>query len=494
MGARSKLPAWAGGAVCALMAGCTVGPDFHLPAPPTAHGYTLEPPGNTASALAAGGQAQRFSTDLDVPGRWWELFGSPQIDQLVERALTANPDLQSAQAALRVARENLYAQRGALYPQAEANFNASRQKNPAVLASPLSSNAQYFGLNTGQVSVSYAPDLFGGVQRQIESTSAQADNQRFQLEATYLTLTANVVLAALQDASLRGQVRATEQAIGVDEEILTRLKDQRRLGEAAEGDVSAQENALAQARLLLPPLRKQLDQQRDLLAQLTGGAPAETSDDGIELGGVRLPTKLPLSLPSKLVQQRPDIRAAQANLQAASALIGVAQANRLPTITLTGVLGGSSTNLGSLLTQQNSLWSLTGAVTQPIFQGGALRHKQRAAEAAYDQAAADYRSTVLGAFQNVADTLHALDQDAQALKAAAEAQAAADKSLGLARQEFQLGEVNVIAVLNASQANQTAVAALAQAQGARYADTVALFQALGGGWWNRSDVALAAKN
>ncbi len=479
------------GVLCGLLASCAVGPEFHAPAPPTISRYTPEPPGSTVSASAPDGQAQRFASDLDVSGRWWTLFASPGIDRLVDRALAANPDVQSAQAALRGARESLLAQRGALYPQAEADFSANRQKNPAVLASPLSSNAQYFSLNTGQVSVSYTPDLFGGLRRQIESTAAQAENQRFQLEATYLTLTANVVLAALQEATLRGQVRATERAIAADAEILTRLRDQQRLGEAAASDVAAQDNVLAQAALLLPPLAKQLAQQQDLLARLTGVSAGEAVDDGVDLAGLHLPADLPLSLPAQLVRQRPDIQAAQANLQVASAAIGVAEANRLPNITLTAALGGTSTRLGDLLTPQNGLWSLTGAVTQPIFQGGTLLHKQRAAEAAYDQAAADYRGVVLSAFQNVADTLHALDQDARALKAAAEARAAAATSLDLARQAFKLGEINLVAVLNAEQADQTAAAALVQAQGARYADTVALFQALGGGWWNRNDVALA---
>ena len=473
--------------IAALLAGCAVGPNYRAPSPPVATGFTRHPlPEATTASPTLGGQAQRFVA-ADLPGQWWELFQSPAMDRLVERALASNPDLQSAQAALRVARENHAADRGALFPQVEADFSASRQKNPADLASPLANNAEYFGLNTGQLQITYAPDLFGGVRRQIESSTAEVQNQRFTLEAAYLTLTTNVVVAALQEASLRGQIDATRRSIALGEIVLKQLAAARRAGEIAAGDVAAQEAAVAQARLSLPPLEKQLAQQQDLLAVLTGGLPSQTADDTIKLADLQLPTTLPVSLPAQIVQQRPDIRAAEANLHAASALIGVAVANRLPNITLTGLYGGTSEKLDRLFAPENNLWSLTAGVTQPIFEGGTLRHKQKAAEAAYDQAAAQYRSTVHTAFQNVADTLEALDQDAKALKATAEAQRATAASLEIARREFHYGEVNSLVVLNAQQAEAAANLALAQAQGARYADTAALFQALGGGWWNRAD-------
>jgi NodT family efflux transporter outer membrane factor (OMF) lipoprotein len=471
----------------AALAGCAVGPNYSRPPTPVVSSFTKRPlAAATASSKVAGGDAQRFIA-ADLPGRWWELFQSSELNRLVERALTSNPDLQSAQAALRVARENHYADRGALFPQVEGDFSASRQKNPAVLASPLADNQEYFGLNTGQLSITYTPDLFGGVRRQIESSAAQVQNQRFTLEAAYLTLTTNVVVAALQEASLRGQIQATQRSIAINETLLTQLSAARRAGEIAAADVAAQAAALAQARLSLPPLEKQLAQQQDLLAVLTGGLPSETADDTIQLADLQLPTALPVSLPAELMKQRPDIRAAEANLHAASALIGVAVANRLPNITLTGLYGGASEKLDRLFAPQNSLWSLTAGVTQPIFEGGTLRHKQRAAEAAFDQAAAQYRSTVHTAFQNVADTLEALDQDAKALNSTAEAQRATATSLEIARREFRYGEVNSVVVLNAEQAEAAADLVLVQAQAARYADTVALFQALGGGWWNRTD-------
>ena len=466
---------------------CEVGPTYQRPEAPLTPRFTRHDlPTATVSSVGRDGDAQRFVSG-DVPGRWWMLFQSPALNALVDRALRANPDLQSAEAALRVAQENHRADKGALYPQIAADFDGSRQKNPGVLASPLSSNSNNFSLYNGQLSIAYAPDLFGGVRRQIESSGAEVENQRFTLEAAYLTLTTNLVLAAVQEAALRGEIKATQKSITIGEASLKSLKAGQRLGETAVADVLAQEAALGQARLALPPLEKQLAQQQDLVAVLTGGVPSDTLDDALTLDQLTLPSALPLSLPAKIVEQRPDIRAAEANLHAASAQIGVAVANRLPNITLTGLLGGTSTDLSNLFGPGNSLWSLTGEVSQPIFQGGALRHKDRAARAAYDQAAAQYKSTVHVAFQNVADTLEALDQDAKALKATAEAEVATARSLAAAQRAFAAGEINNAAVRTAEQADAAAVVVLIQARAARYADTVALFQALGGGWWSRTD-------
>ena len=477
-------------ACAVLLTGCVVGPDFHPPAAPVAVGYTRQPPPDaTASAPVPGGDAQRFSASLDVSGRWWEGFGSAKIDALVDKALAANPDIASAQAALRAAHETLLAQRAALYPTVQAGFTPSVQKNPGVLASPLASNANYFTLYTGEVQVAYSPDVFGGVKRSIEAVAAQEDAQRYALEATYLTLTSNVVAGALQEAALRGQIRATREAIATGEALLADLRQQQRAGEAAAGDVVAQESALAATRQTLPPLLKALAIQQDALDELTGGVPAQTPNDDIDLDSLRLPAQLPLSLPSKLIAQRPDIKAAEANLHAASAQVGVAVADRLPSFTFNATGGASSGDFGGLFTSQNSLWTLSAGITQPVFDAGALKHRQRAAEAAYDQAAAQYAGTVHTAFQNVADTLQGLDQDAEALRLAADGRDAALRGLAIARQQQRGGEVGAVPVLTAQQADQAAQVGLAQAQGARYADTVALYQALGGGWWNRQDVA-----
>ncbi len=472
------------------LTGCAVGPDFQRPATPDVDRYTTESlPPQTVSVEVKGGEAQRFVKDMDIPGQWWTLFHSKPLNDLISQALKANPDLEAAQAALRGAWETVYAQQGAFFPSIDANFNPTRQKTAGVLTSPLANNNYTYSLHTAQVAVAYVPDVFGGNRRQVESLKAQADSQRFQLEATYLTLTSNVVAAAVQEAALRGQISATRQIIDIQSQSLKLLQRQYELGQIATGDVVAQEAALAQVQAMLPPLEKQLAQQRDLLSRLAGRFPSEKLTEEFELSSLELPQELPVSLPSKLVAQRPDVRSAEEQLHSASAEIGVSIANRLPNITLSANAGSSATAINQLFTSGTGFWALAGNLTQPIFQGGTLLHRQRAAEAAYDQAAAQYRSVVLTAFQNVADTLHAIQSDADALKAAVAAERAAAKSLAIAQKQLELGDISYLALLNAEQTYQQAVVNLVQAIANRYADTVALFQALGGGWWNRSDVA-----
>ena len=473
----------------ALMAGCAVGPDFHRPTVPCVDRYTQDSlPGQTVSVDVKGGEAQRFVQNMDIPGQWWTLFHSKQLNDLIEQALKANPDVDAAQAALRGAWENVYAQKGAFFPSIDANFTPTRQEVPAVLTSPLANNNYVYSLHTAQVSVAYAPDVFGGNRRQVESLKAQADWQRFQLEATYLTLTSNVVAAVVGEAALRGQIKATQRIIEIESQSLELMQRQFALGQIATADVAAQEAALAQSQAMLPPLEKQLAQQRDLLARLVGHFPSEAFIDKFELSQLKLPRDLPASLPAKLVEQRPDIRSAEEQLHEASAEIGVTVANRLPNITLSANLGSSALAIGQLFASGTGFWGLAANLTQPIFQGGTLLHRQRAAEAAYDQAAAQYRGTVLTAFQNVADTLHAIQSDADSMRASVAAEQAAAKSLAIVRRQLELGDVSYLALLNAEQTYQQAMINLVQALANRYADTAALFQALGGGWWNRSDV------
>jgi NodT family efflux transporter outer membrane factor (OMF) lipoprotein len=473
----------------ALLSSCAVGPDFAPPAAPDTNGYTPEPLGATTPAAAtAGGQGQRFVRDLDLPGQWWTLFQSKPLNSLIEKALAANPDLQAAQAALLAAKENVYAGEGALLPAVDGTFSGSRQKFEIAQPSDVGAGSPIFNLFTAQLNISYAPDVFGGTRRSIEALAAQADSQRFALEATYLTLTSNIAGAAVQEASLRGQIAATETIIKIETDSLSVLQRQHDLGQIAEADVVAQQAALAQVEQTLPPLQKQLAQQRDLLAALTGGLPSDRLSEKFVLNALHLPRDLPVTLPSKLVEQRPDIRAAEANLQAASAAVGVAIANRLPNITLSGVTGSTALQPDQLFTPGFGFWDATGSVTQPLFHGGTLFHRELAAKAMLKQAAAQYRSVVNVAFQNVADALHAIQSDAVALQKAVASEAAAGKSLDIMRHRLQLGDINYLALLNAQQTYQQAVLSLAQARAARYADTVALFQALGGGWWNRADV------
>ena len=480
---------WVAAIATLLLSGCAVGPDFVPPAAPDVHGYTPGPLApRTATADTPGGQAQRFVRNLDLPGQWWTLFHSQGLNALVERALAANPDLQAAQAALRVARENVRAQQGALLPSVDATFSALRNLPP--IGGPIDNDtvAPTFNLFTTQLNVSYTPDVFGGTRRSIEALVAQEEQQRFLLEATYLTLTSNLAGAAVQEASLRGQIAATERIIKIERELLDLLRNQRTAGQIAESDVVVQEAALAQVEQTLPPLQKQLAQQRDLLAALAGGFPSDRLSARFELASLRLPRDLPVSLPAKLVEQRPDVRAAQANLHAAGALIGVAIANRLPNITLTAAAGSTAPAIDQLFASGSEFWAITGTVTQPIFHGGTLFHRELAAKATFDQAKAQYRSTVITAFQNVADALHAIHSDAVALQKAVASEHAAGRSLDIARRRMELGDINYLGLFIAQQTYQQAVLALALAKAARYADTVALFQALGGGWWNRADV------
>jgi NodT family efflux transporter outer membrane factor (OMF) lipoprotein len=470
-------------------AGCVVGPRFKKPAAPDVTGYTPAPITTTsATPNVSGGEAQHLVEGRDIPGDWWTLFHSRPLNDLIERSLKANPDLQAAQAALLVARENVLAQRGAYYPSVTGSFAATRAKTSDEISPVPSFTTFQYSLFTPEVSVSYTPDVFGLNRRTIESLKAQQEQARFVLAATNITLSSNVVATAIQEASLRAQIDATNALIKINTDVLDILKKQYAKGYASELDVAAQEAQLAQIAATLPPLLKQLAQQRDLLAVLAGGFPVQDPAEKFELSNLQLPQELPLSLPSQLVEQRPDVRQAEENLHSASALIGVARANRLPSFTLTGDIGTMALTFGTIFAAGNGFRDATAGVTQPIFQGGTLLHRERAARAAYVQADEQYRSTVLTAFQNVADTLNALQQDADGLKAAAAAESAAAITLDLARKQFQSGYASYLALLNAEQAYQQAVINLAQAQGNRYSDTAALFQALGGGWWNRPDV------
>jgi len=478
----SRAPPRGIAALIALSVSACVGPNFHRPAPPTVERYTVDPlPAATAAAEGPGGAAQRFLTDQEVPRDWWKLFGSAELDSLVSAALHANPDVRSAQAALRQALENTAAQRGAFFPTVLGSFDASRNLNAVgVLAPNLASGAALYNLFTPQVTVSYVPDIFGANRRQVESLAAQAEASRYQLDATYLTLTANVVTAAIQEAGLRAQIAGTRRVIELEREALAVLRRELELGAIAEGDVFAQDAALAQLEATLPPLNRQLQQVHDSLAALTGRLPADFKPSQLELDQLVLPTDLPLGIPSQLVERRPDVRAAEAQLHAATAQVGVATANLLPQLTITGDIGSSATAMRDLFKAGTGFWSIGANATQTLFAGGTLLHRKRAAEAALDEAGAVYQSAVLTAFQNVADALHALDTDADALSAASRAMSASQKSLDVVRHQLELGSVSYLALLNAEQSYQQAVVSLAQARANRYADTAALFQALGG--------------
>ena len=492
--------------LAAALNGCAVGPQYHKPAAPPEAGYAPAAlPETSASAPIHGGEAQHLIAGRDLPFEWWQSFQSPAVNSLVERAFKANPTIPAAQAALAQAQELVRAQRGFYYPSAGLGLQAERAKvagnftqgssigiegngdnlsEPKAPASPL-----YYTLFTAGLNVGYVPDVFGSNRRQVESLAAQRDAQRFALEATYITLASNVVAAAIQEASVRAQIAATRQIIAADEESLKILRDQFRLGFAMRIDVALQEAALAQAEAQLPPLQTQFEQTRDLIRVLVGNLPNQEVPETVELDALQLPPELPLSLPAKIIEQRPDVRAAEAALHAANAQVGVAVAAMLPQFSISGTLGGTADQIPWLFRTGGSYWSLTSGVTQPLFEGGTLLHNKRAADAATKQAAAQYQNTVLTAYQNVADSLHASLSDAETLGGAVETENAAKVAYDLTRRQMELGYVNTLTLLIAETTYSEALIQRVQAQATRYGDTVALFQALGGGWWNRPKVA-----
>ncbi|HMO29923.1 efflux transporter outer membrane subunit [Enterovirga sp.] len=469
--------------LASALGGCTLGPDFSPPPAPPTSGYTPEALGHPQGAR------QRFAVGRDVPGRWWRLYGSRDLNLLVEACLAANPSIEAAQATLRGAREAVEAQRATLFPQIGLGGQATRQRITSDLSTPLAnSNSYTYNLYTPQLGATFTPDLWGGGRRQVEALGAEAENQRFQLEAAYLALIGNVIGAAIQEASLRGQIASVREVIRLQGEILETYRTQQNMGQGSGADVAQQEAALAQSQQLLPPLEKQLAQNRNLLAALAGRFPAEGVRQGFTLSSLRLPTTLPVSLPANLVRQRPDVRAAEASLHAASAGIGVAIANRFPQLTLSADAGLSATRIAALGAPGTQFYTLAAAATQPIFDAGNLFRKQRVAEEAFHQADAQYRATVIAALQNVADALRAVQADARASAAAHSAVAAARKSVELTRVQLRSGAVPPATLLIAQQYYLQALLNDVQAQAAQLSDTVQLFQALGGGWWNRVDV------
>ena len=456
------------------LAACAVGPDFRPPAPPPDQGYGSAPAGAASSGTA------------DVPADWWTLFGSSSLDGLVAAALRGNPDVGAAQAGLRQAHELYLAQRGGYLPAVQAGFGGSRARNPAsTLSNPTVAANPVYALYTAQLQVSYAPDVFGGTRRSVEMMRAGEAASRYALEATYLTLTTNVVATAITEAGLRGQVDATQRLVDLQHELTGILQGQRAAGTVSDLDVLAQQAAEAQTLATLPPLQRQLGQTRDMLTALLGRLPEAEPAERFRLDELTLPTALPLSVPGKLVAQRPDVRVALENLHAASAADGVALADMLPQFSLNADLGSESLSFGQLFGAYTGFWDTGVALTQVLFQGGTLVHRHRAADAALDQAAAQYRGAVILACRNVADALHALEADAAALQAGTLARDAAAQSFGLARAQLRAGAISNASLLIAEQALRQAEVAMVQAQANRYADVAALFQALGGGWWNR---------
>ncbi len=471
-------------------AGCAVGPEFHAPAAPHLAGYTAQP--LQAAAHANYVQTQLFTPGHDVAGQWWELFRSPRLTALVAAALARNPSLEASRQTLRQAEETILAAEGGFFPQIGYNLNRLRQKFSAGQLGYSSSTlpiSEQLSIYTAQAQVNYTFDVWGQTRRTAESDAAQAESKRFQLLAAANTLAANTANAAINAAALEEEIAAEQKLVAAEQRLLTTVRRQFELGGATGTDVATQETQLANTEALVVPLQTQLTQTRDQVAAYIGRAPSEADIPPITLDELNLPGELPVSLPSSLVQQRPDVRDAQAQWHAATAQVGVAVANRLPQFTLAGTGGSAPAQFGQLFTPGNGFFTLTTQIAGPIFEGGTLLHQQRAAQAAMRAAAANYTSVVVGAFQNVADVLTALTNDAQALSANDTAERAAARSLSLAQLQYEAGGVAYPIVLQAQTQYQQAVIGLIKARAARFTDTVALYAALGGGWWNRKDIA-----
>ncbi len=465
---------------------CTVGPNFHTPAPPATDVYVAGAPIASVGTSGAGGASQTLVSDQEIPAQWWSLFHSAPLDELVRTALHDSPTIAAAQAALLSAQEGYVAQRGAtVFPQLDAQFQAEREAAPGAAFGFPQAGTSTFTLFDAAVNVSYKFDLVGATRRQLESLAAQSDYQRWQLEAARLTLAGNVVTTAITVAALNDQVAATQDIVATENEQLGIVQRQRTAGAASSADVLTQQANLAVLEATLPGLQKSLAQAGHRLAVLSGQTPDHASTQGLSLASLTLPAQLPVSLPAKLVRQRPDVLAAQSQLHQASALAGVATANLYPQLTLSGSIGSETTSIGDLFSAGTAAWNIGGSLMQPLFHGGELRAKRRQAFDNLDEATAQYRGTVLSALQDVADSLRALQEDALALEADARAESAAHDSLDIIRRQFQAGGTSYVNLLIAQR--QYAQARLTRIQGemARFTDSAALLQALGGGWWNR---------
>ena len=476
------------------LAGCALGPDFKSPEAPQTARYTPDPMvDQTVGAPTSQGEIQTLANGQDIPAQWWTLFQSPELDGLIKIALQNNPSLISAGASLKIANEQIVVARAGLFPALNVGVNDARERvSPATSGIPLN-NVEEINVAEAAFNASYTVDLFGATRRTVEQTRAKAEYAQFELEAAYLSLTSNIVTTAAKEASLRAQIAATQQVIDVESHQLDLLNRQFQFGAIPKANVLTQQSLVASTTAGLPLLEKQLAQTRHLMATLVGQLPSEATLPEFTLDNLHLPNNVPVSLPSSLVRQRPDLLVSEALLHQASAGIGIATAALYPSLTISAQYGREGLDYSSLLKGSSTIWSIGAGITQPLFNAGELRAERRAAIDQYQVAEANYRGTVLSAFENVADSLRALDTDAAALKAYAEAASVAQQSLDLSQLQYKLGAVSFFQLLQNEMLYQQARVNLAQAQATRLADTATLFQSLGGGWWNRAEPIAAAQ-
>lgn len=462
-------------AVLLSLAGCALGPIYHKPSPP---GITRYVPATAPQAPVKG--AQIFQYGQTAASDWWRMFHSSRLDQLVALALARNPSLQASEASLREAHANLQAAMGIFYPQVNAGLSGERQRTSGAQVGG-SSPANVFSLYTGTVGISYYPDVFGINRYVYRQAKAQEDVARDVLDAARLSLEGNVVQTALSAAAVQAQITATTDIVSNEQRLLALTQQRYRIGAASYLEVVAQKSQLASDEATLPPLKQALDSDQNALAALSGRYPAQWSQEVLSLTKLHLPAKLPVSLPSALVAKRPDIRAAEAQLRAANASVGEAVARMYPLLDITASWGGQSVNSNTLFDSANRIWSLAGNLTAPIFEGGTLEAQKHAAQAAYSASFAQYKVTVLGAFQQVADTLRALQHDAEALNALDDELKSATTTLQLTQDQYRVGAVDYLSLLSAEAGYSRARIGYVQALAQRYTDTAALFVALGGG-------------
>jgi NodT family efflux transporter outer membrane factor (OMF) lipoprotein len=464
-----------------LTCGCTVGPDFVSPETPKTTSFTEKSlPLHTSNTPGMGGESQSFRASEAVPERWWTLYGSKELDALVDRALHNNPTVAAAQAALHAAQEQVSAQQGGLYPSVSGNFGATRQKVSGASAGYPQAGSFLYTLYNASVTLGYNFDVFGGVRRGVEAEEAARDEKAYELEAAYQTLAANVVTSAVREASLNAQIKTTRESLVLAQHEVDLNRTRFELGGATRANVLSAESNQASLEATLPPLERGLAVARAQLAVYLGTLPSEYHQASFDLEALRLPQAIPLSLPSTLVRQRPDIREAEAQLHEACANVGVATSNLLPQINLSATIGGASNTIASLLT--NGVFSTAATLTQPLFQGGVLTARRRAAIAEYDRARAQYQQTVLQAFENVSDALEAVVSDADTLNAEFHSQSTAMQSLQMTQKQYELGGATSLDLLIAQLQYQKARIDYVQTIGTRYQDTAALFLALGGNW------------
>ncbi len=469
----------AGLAVLLTVTGCTVGPHYRAPAPPTVKTYTRQPlPTETASSEGPAGVAQRFNEQAAMPAEWWTAFRSPELNAMVEHALKNSPTLEQATARLKQAQEEVVARTGATkYPTVTGNASVTEEQiNLAALGVPFP-NPSPFTLLNGSVAVSYALDVWGANRRAIEGLKAQRDYEAWQLEGARLMLAGNVVAAAIRQAQIRKQIEVTEQLLEVERKELKIAGERERAGGVSELEVHSQRTLVAQTEAAIPPMRLQVEAIDDQLAVLMGLSPAEAHVEEISLDALHLPDELPVTVPSELVRQRPDIRAAESLLHEASANVGVARANEFPQIVLTGSGGAIGTKFNS----GGDVWNVGGSLAAPLLNGGALQAERRKAEDAYDEAASAYRQTVLESFREVADALYATERDAETLKARSAAAGEADGAYGIAAKRHDAGGISEASLLDAERQQLQTKLDRENAAASRLTDSATLYEALGGG-------------